>query len=321
MNAQAMRSATRQEHRAPSTARHDGWAPSRTVLSLSILAGLLAVTAAVAGLVWQTDGATSSVTTLWGQRVELYGRGLYRHDSLLVAGNNFGSDIVTLTLALPTLAGALVWSHRGAARGRLLLLGALGYLVYYSASYALGAVAYNELFLVYAAMLSASLFAFVAAFASVNPQRLPLSDGMPRRWIGGFMIASGVVTLTIWMIDPITALVTGTPPGALETHTTLFTHAFDLAVIVPAAVVSGVLILRGRRLGYLIGASLLVLEALLAPIIAVATIAQLRIGVQFTTGVIVGPIAGFSTIAVLAVWALLTILRSVDGTEPSRPRN
>jgi hypothetical protein len=189
--------------------------------------------------------------------------------------------------------------------------------VYYAASYALGAVAYNELFLVYVAMFSASLFAFVTAFASVDPQRLPLSGGMPRPWIGGFMIASGVVTLTVWLIDPVAALITGTPPATLETHTTLFTHALDLAVIAPAAVASGVLIIRRRRLGYVLAASLLVLEVLLLPLIAVATVVQLRIGVSFTTAEVVGPIFGFATIALLAVWALTTMLRHVRQPPPA----
>jgi len=310
MTAQAVRSVAPPD-RAPSRAHGDRWAPSPTVLSLSVLAGLLAATAAVTGLVWQTDGAVSSVTTLWGERVELYGRGLYRNDTLFVAGANVSSDIVTLTLGLPALTGALLWSCRSSARGRLLLLGALGYLVYYGASYALGAVAYNELFLVYVAMFSASLFAFVTAFASVDPQRLPLSGGMPRRWIGGFMIASGVVTLAVWLIDPVAALVTGAPPATLETHTTLFTHALDLAVIAPTAVSSGVLIVRGRRLGYLLAASLLVLEALLLPLITIATVVQVRMGLAFTTAEVVGPIVGFATIALLALWALTTMLRHV----------
>lgn len=242
---------------------------------------------------------------------------MYRNDSLFVAGNNIGSDIVTVVLGLPTLTVATLRYRRGSPRGRLLLLGALGYVVYYSASYALGAVAYNELFLVYVAMFSASLFAFVTAFASVDPDTLAVSEEIPRRRIGGFMIASGVVTLGVWLIDPIAAIATGTPPAALGTHTTLFTHALDIAVIVPAAVASGVLIMRRRRLGYVIAVSLLALEALLMPLIAVATIAQLRMGLSFTAGEVVGPIAGFSTIALLAIWVLITILRHVH--EPASP--
>ncbi len=156
----------------------------------------------------------------------------------------------------------------------------------------------------------------MTAFASVDPQRLPLWGGMPRRWIGGFMIAGGVVTLAVWLIDPVAALVAGEPPATLETHTTLFTHALDLAVIAPTAVASGLLIVRARRLGYLLAASLLVLEALLLPLIAIATVVQVRMGLSFTTAEVVGPIAGFATIALQALWALATMLRHVR----ERPR-
>jgi hypothetical protein len=43
-------------------AHRERWVPSSTVLALSVLAGLLAATAAVTGLIWQTDGAVTSVT-------------------------------------------------------------------------------------------------------------------------------------------------------------------------------------------------------------------------------------------------------------------
>ncbi|MBW3606078.1 MAG: hypothetical protein KY460_14495 [Actinobacteria bacterium] len=85
----------------------------------------------------------------------------------------------------------------------------------------------------------------------------------------------------------------------------------DLAVIVPAAAASGVLILQGRQLGYLLAASLLVLEALLLPMIAIATVVRVRMGLSFTTAEVVGPIVGFATIALLALRALTTMLRHV----------
>jgi hypothetical protein len=53
-----------------------------------------------------------------------------------------------LILGVPLLAVSVLLHLRGSLRGRFLLLGTLGFLLYVSAGYALGAVAYNEMFLV-----------------------------------------------------------------------------------------------------------------------------------------------------------------------------
>lgn len=286
-------------------------APAQLVFYLSAAAGLLSAIAASVGLLWRGDGGVVSVTTIRGQSVELLGSGLYQRDTLFVAGNNLSSDVVTLALAVPLLALALYRYRRGSLRGHLLLLGVLGYFVYFGATYALGAVAYNDLFLVYVAMFSASLFAFVTAFAALDTDAFVLSPRTPRRFIGGFMVGSGAVTLAVWLVEPIATLRTGAPPALLDTYTTLFTHALDLSVIVPTTVTAGVLILRRRALGYAIAMSLLVLEALLMPLIAIATVAQLRLGLSFDPGEIVGPIAGFTALAVVAIVVVRAILKNV----------
>jgi hypothetical protein len=284
----------------------------RPILYLSVISGLLALVVATAGLIWRGLGETTTITTFLGQDVELYGGGLYRNDSLFVVGNNLGNDLVTAFVALPLLVVSLVLASRGSQRGRLLLLGTLGYFVYVGASYALGAVAYNELFLVYVAMFSASVFAFLVTFASIDIERLEVRATIPRRRIGSFMIASGVVTLAIWAMDPVTSLLSGEPPKSLETHTTLFTHAFDIGIIVPAAILAGWLILKRRSFGYVVASSLLILEALLLPMITVATIAQIRFGVDLAPEEFVGPIAGFGVFALLSVWVLAAILRNIS---------
>ena len=85
----------------------------------------------------------------------IHGEGLYRYDSLFTGAGNRGVDAVTLLLGVPLLLLALDRYRRGSARGALLLLACLGYFAYVFTSMAFG-VAWNELFLVYVALLSAS---------------------------------------------------------------------------------------------------------------------------------------------------------------------
>lgn len=79
--------------------------------------------------------------------------------------------------------------------------------------------------------------------------------------------------------------------ATLMSATTLVTHALDMAVIFPAAVLAGILILRQRALGYLIAMALLVLEMMLTPLIVSQTIFQLSVGISYATAEIIGPIA------------------------------
>jgi hypothetical protein len=72
--------------------------------------------------------------------------------------------------------------RRGSLHGSLLLLGALAFLLYNAASLAF-AVAFNNLFLVYIILLSASFFAFLYALMAIDLPDLPnrFSNHLPRR--------------------------------------------------------------------------------------------------------------------------------------------
>lgn len=293
---------------------------SNAVIGLSALIAVLALIAAGAGLLWQGGDGPYSFTTLRGETAEIYGQGLYRYDTLFTGAGNRATDAVTLVLGLPLLLAATLLYRRGSLRGGLMLMGTLAYFLYVYASYALGPVAYNELFLLYVALFSASLFGLVLAFRSFDERALTshFSAHVPRRGPAVFMFVSGLVTLVVWLMAPITALLQDEPPERLDTYTTLFTHALDLAIIVPLVFLAGALILRRDPLGYLIAFPLLVLEAFLAPMIMAQTVSQLQAGVTFPPGQIVGPMGGFSTIAVIAIWVIVTILRNVSAPATSR---
>ena len=295
---------------------------SNAVVGLSVLIALLALVAAGIGLFYGGGGSPFTFTSLRGQPVEIYGQGLYRYDTLFQGAGNKGTDMVTLFLGIPLLVLSVLLYRCGSLRGGLLLLGALAWFLYTYASYALGPVAYNELFLLYVALFSASLFAFVLAFRSFNVRALSahFSARLPRRGPAVFMFVSALVTLVVWLIAPVTGLLQGEPPERLDTYTTLFTNALDLAIIVPIVFLAGVLILRGDPLGYLIAFPLLVLEAFLAPMITAQTVSQLQAGVTLPPGQIVGPIGGFATIAVVAIWVIVILLRNVSDPATSGAR-
>lgn len=280
------------------------------MIVLSALTAVLATIAAALGLFFRSDGRPFPFTTLRGQMAQMYGQDLYKYDTLFIGAGFRGQDAVALFLGIPLLFLAIILYQRGSVSGQLLLAGSLGYFLYLYASMALGA-AYNRLFLLYIAIFSASFFAFVNVLSTVNLDLIAaqIPAGLPAWGLAIFMIVAGLVTLAVWGAPLVVALIKDNPPDRLDSYTTMVTFALDLAIITPATFLCAVLILRGEPLGYVIAAPLLTLIVLLAPQIILSTVFQKSTGVPFTRGEMIGPVAGFVILGLIAAWLLVVMLR------------
>ena len=76
---------------------------SSTLIGLSALIAVLALFASVSGLLWPNAGDSFEFTTLRGETVHMYGRGLYRYDTVFSGAANRGTDVVSLLLGVPLL--------------------------------------------------------------------------------------------------------------------------------------------------------------------------------------------------------------------------
>jgi hypothetical protein len=86
-------------------------------------------------------------------------------------------------------------------------------------------------------------------------------------------------------------------------------------VILPAAILSGVLIRRGNPYGYLYGVPLIMLMALLAPAIVAQTFFQVTYGIDFSPAQIVIMIGGFLVMGAVAVWIVATTVRGIGSQQ------
>ncbi|MFN8630918.1 MAG: hypothetical protein U0838_11555 [Chloroflexota bacterium] len=113
-------------------------------------------------------------TTVAGSTVQLFGRGLYRHDGLLAASTYLGTDLVTVALMVPLLANGLARSARGSLHGRLLLAAALGFFAY-NGAHLVFAVAFNPLFPVYVVVFGSSMLGCIVALTTIDLDSLAAS--------------------------------------------------------------------------------------------------------------------------------------------------
>lgn len=212
---------------------------------------VLALIAALAGL-WPGGGTPYPLTSFRGEQVTINARGLYHWDTVSSAAQMQANDLVTLVLGLPLLAVSFWLARRGSLRGRLLLTGTLGFILYTYITMCFGA-AFNPLFLVYVALFSLSLLAFILSMMSFDLQTLPahFTARLPRGWIAGLLFFAAAFLGLAWLGRVAAGLAPGAVP-VLENATSMFIQAMDLGIIVPLCVLSGVLLLRRSAWGYLL---------------------------------------------------------------------
>ncbi len=276
---------------------------SKIVIWLSWLIAALALMAAAIGLLYQDGGSAFSFTTLRGQLVQIYGQGLYRYDTPLMAVGFKAADAVTLVLAIPLLVIFTLLYRRGSLKGGLLLTGVLAYFLYNYGSMATSA-AYDNLFLAYVAIFSASLFGLVLTLMSFDVQALPFhfSAGLPRRGISIFLVVSGGILALVWLVlSVVPALLQNRAPLEVASYTTFITGVVDIGIVAPALIVAGVLLLRRAPMGYLLATMMLVFTVTLGTDLLAAGIAQLLTGV-LTIGQFIGFTVPFIILTLIAIW-------------------
>ena len=273
---------------------------------------LIAIVMAAVGIFTNDDNASHSFTTVYGDSVEIYGRGIYSHDSSFVATLMKGTDVTTLFIAVPLLLIGYLYYRRGSLRGSLFLTAMLLYFLYIGVTYTFSVI-FNRMFLFYVALFSAGLFATLTAFSTFDVQSLVdrLTPNVPRKGMGIFLIVAGLSTLMLWLSELIGPLLTGTAPANLGPYTTMFTHGFDSAVITPATVVTGIYLLRKNSWGYLFAAPLLILCALIGVAVISQTITQAFNGIIFPIPVYIGMIGSWVVMGSFAVGFAIRFFRNI----------
>jgi len=279
--------------------------------TLASIVAFLAIIVSSVGVFWNNGGEAFYVTSIYGDQVQMYGKGIYAYDTYFKAPIQIGTDIVTLFIAVPILIIAIWLNKKELLRYKLLLLGVLSYFLYSSASLAFG-VAYNRLFLVYLLYFSAALFSFILGVTSINTKDIlnKVTEKMPRKAIANFMIFAGF-SVFVWFIEILTALFTGKPPVSLSVYTTEPTYIFDLGIIAPSAFACAVLLFRKKPIGYVFAAVLLVLNSFIGVVIVSQTIVQKFVGVNISMGQFIAFVGVFIVMSLVGIVLNIKLLKNI----------
>jgi len=219
--------------------------------------------------------------TINGETVTLYGKGLYYNDSISMVPQARAQDIVTLIIGIPLLIISLILLNKNSLKGRLLLTGTIGYFLYTYTSYSF-LVSYNKFFLLYVALMSLSFFCFIINFTSNELKNLDVhfKQKFPKKYIGIFTIIVGAFICFLWLGMIIPSI--DKAPAVLEQYTTLVIQALDLGFIFPVSILSGVLLLLNKSLGYLLAPVVIVKGATLLLAVAMMAVFQVLSGVNIS---------------------------------------
>ena len=170
------------------------------------------------------------------------------------------TDIVNVGVAYPALLLLAFFASRGSLRAYLAWTGVLAYSVYSYSIYAFS-IHFGPLFLIYVAVLGMSVYALVGGLVSLDPNRVKASfnSRAPVRSTSTLLIALGTAFYLLWLSAIIPATLDSTTPQELV-ETGLASnpvHVLDMAVFLPAMVLAGVLLAKGRSLGYVLASTVL----------------------------------------------------------------
>jgi len=261
----------------------------KIIYTNSIIIAVLAIIATTSGLFWND---------------------LYKNDTVSIIAQMMGQDLITLTLGVPLILVSIYLVSKGSLRGRLIWMGTLFYFLYTYASMSF-LTSFNQLFLVYVAIFSISLYTFLGELVSIDVSNIKKSfnSGLTSKIAAVFLLTVGLMLAAMWLKMIVDSLITGTVPTALESYTTLVIQALDLGIIVPAAILSGYLLLKNKAWGFVMASIFLIKASLIGTAITSMILFMTMNGVS----VAMAQILFFVMITVVGLVVAAAFYRKING--------
>lgn len=269
---------------------------NRIVFTLSLIVVLLIWCSSGIGLFYRNGGQPRFVENIYGETVQLFGDGVYANNSMLKAAIAKGSDLVMLLVSFGLLISTL--RRNTGQKVKLLHGGFLISLLYHSATTAFG-IAYSRMFLLYLFTFSATFFAFVAVMIDLNETIQPISRD--KMYIGTaiFTMAAGS-TVLVWLMSILPTLFTDAPLDILDISTTEPTFIIDIGLIFPVCLFGGIMLLRGKIIGYILSPIMLIFLVIIAFTVIGQTSVQLYYKVIISIQQIIGYVITFVVFGLIA---------------------
>jgi len=236
----------------------------------------------------------------------------YERDAASMAAQGAGQDLVDLVLVVPLLVISLVVMLRRSRVASLIFGGTVFYILYSFFIYAFG-LHFNKFFLLYCLVLGCSLFTFILVILGLNKMEIQdwFNEKAPIRTAGVYLLFISAVFYVLWLKDIIPAVLKDTIPKSVSDYRLLVNpvHVLDLSFALPALVMTAVLLMKKRRLGYILAPILLVFIVILTIALAGMVVMAKTRGISEDMSIA----AIFIVLAVISLVILTLFLKNASG--------
>lgn len=283
-----------------------------SLLKKDIVLPILNVTTIILLLITTTCGIFSFDTTRsyeiinqYGDKIKMWGSGIYAHDSFFKAPIFIGSDFTILVFVMP-MAIVILWKMRKEQCTEYLVrsFGIWCALLYYSASLSFG-VTYNNLHLLYITVFGVCFYSVGILFTKlyaigVRQEKVcvyPFTKGMR-----AFLLIAGISLFIAWLPDIVTSIINRTSLELIEVYTTEITYVLDMGIISPLMIITLCLLEQKSFIGYVLFRMILKVCMVVGIMLPIQSIFQLFGGISIPFPALITKIFIFVILAVFAVY-------------------
>lgn len=243
--------------------------------------------------------------------IGLFTPGFYSQETLNWQAQSVGQDMADVFIVSPMLIITAVLAWRKNKAATLIRGGVLLYLIYTFVIYCF-AVHFNNLFIVYCTILGLCFYLFIYfLFEQIKEPSFIFTNPLPVKVIAIYFFIISILFYCLWLSEIIPAVARNTIPKSVV-DAGLFTnpvHAIDLSVILPGIFITGILMLRKKRLGYILAPVMLTFFILMNITIGLLIVVMKEQGLE----------GDLSITVIMAVLTLLSIVLLTWYLKNSKP--
>lgn len=162
-----------------------------------------------------------------------------------------GQDLINI-LILPFYLYSVLFINRKRNSFPLVWVGITCYFIYTFLIYSFD-IDFNRMFLLYTSILGLTVYSLLFLFYS-NKNKFHILPSSPfsEQLTGGYFIFTALLFCGLWLSEILPANVLNTTPDSLENLPTNPVQVLDLSIVLPGFFTAGMLIIRKKRLGYIL---------------------------------------------------------------------
>ena len=281
---------------------------AKTETLLCIILACSAIILSIIGLFESNESATFFVDNVYGQQIELYGKGVYAYNSTLTVSNRLGADWVGILggiffLFLCFNKGEKLWVH-------VLKTAQCTAFVYYFSCLTFS-ISMNRLYLFYvfafglSVLLSIHLLSNHFKHIEVKEEaKTNKNTGMSR-----CLAISGGITIIIWLSMIIPCLISQNYGELVGVLTTEVTYAIDLGLLCPLMIICAIWIRNKEDNGYKLAPILLYILFSVGPMVILQNFYCIKLGIDVPLPALIGTVLSF---VVMGIFAIVYLKKSID---------